>query len=75
MVKCWECDRTTSRPITVTIGLPTGHSPRVQLCPSCYQAYYLPLIDDFTTERPHGAPWARHLACQVRATHVLRCSE
>ena len=56
MAECWECERTTSRPITVTIGLPTGHSPRVQLCPSCYQAYYLPLIDELSTERPHEDP-------------------
>jgi hypothetical protein len=41
---CWECEATTSRPIVVTTELPTGHRLRVQLCPSCYEAYYLPLI-------------------------------
>ena len=44
VAECWECEAATSQPIVVTIELPTGHRPRVRLCPSCYRRYYLPLI-------------------------------
>lgn len=58
LMTCWECEATTSRAIVVTIEMPTGQRPRVQLCPSCYEGYYLPLIvaagDDGTDESPPG---------------------
>lgn len=51
MVTCWECEIRTSRPIAVTIEMPTGHRPHVQLCPSCYETHYLPLIAEASADR------------------------
>lgn len=56
MAECWECEATTSQPVTVTIVLPTGLSPRVRLCPSCYRTYYLPLIAEASADGAHQAP-------------------
>ena len=65
MVACWECDGTTSRPIAVTIELPTGDRPRVHLCLSCYELYYIPLVDEMSARRMHQAPPSptRHAQC------------
>jgi hypothetical protein len=69
MTCCWECERATSRPITVTIGLPTGHIPRVQLCPPCYQTHYLPLIAELSIEGAHQVPPApTHRTTGIRRT-------
>jgi hypothetical protein len=56
VMTCWECEATTGRPIVVTIELPSGHRPRVQLCLSCYRMYYLPLIAASTSDGTHDAP-------------------
>ena len=56
LMTCWECEATTSQAIVVTIELPTGHAPRVQLCPSCYQMHYLPLIAESAVDGAHEAP-------------------
>jgi len=42
--------------VAVTIGMPTGHRPRVQLCPWCYRTHYLPLIAELAVEVVHEAP-------------------
>ncbi|HZO27554.1 MAG TPA: hypothetical protein VFH48_16380 [Chloroflexota bacterium] len=56
MATCWECEATTSQAIVVTIELPSGHGPRVQLCPSCYQMHYLPLIAESAADGVREAP-------------------
>ena len=68
MVACWECDGTANRPISVTIELPTGHRPRVQLCPSCYELHYLPLIAEMSADRMRQAPRRRHDALSAYLT-------
>ncbi len=44
MSRCWECEKSTSRPQTVVLPTTAAHLLRVTLCPSCYRAYYLPLM-------------------------------
>ena len=50
MVRCWECENRTSRPRTVVLATTATHVLRVTLCPSCYRAYYLPLVSPASGE-------------------------
>ena len=56
MTCCWECEATTSQPIAVTIEVPDGHPRCLQLCPTCYRMYYLPLIAEASADRVHRDP-------------------
>jgi hypothetical protein len=70
LVECWECERMTRRPIAVTIEVRGGHPLHVQLCPSCYRTYYVPLIAEASADGAHrdppaptrGTPGARRLS-------------
>ena len=67
MVACWECEAVTPRPMEVSLAVLRGRPRRVQLCPSCYRLYYLPLVaetpaDDADRDPPlptRGTPAAR----------------
>jgi len=67
VTSCWECEKLMRQPVTVTLVLPTGQSPQVQLCQSCYQAYYLPLAAEMSVEETRQRPPA-----PMRATPCAR---
>jgi hypothetical protein len=58
MATCWECDATTSRPITATIELSSGQRLRVQVCPSCAEVYCFPIMAEFAAGEAASAPSA-----------------
>jgi hypothetical protein len=56
VTECWECEAAMSEPFGATIVLPTGHPPVVQLCPSCFQTHYLPLIAEISADAVRRDP-------------------
>jgi hypothetical protein len=59
LMTCWECEAVTSQPRAVTVPVCSGAIGPLKLCPSCYQAYYLPLIAEAASRGPdqtHPAP-------------------
>ena len=44
--ECWECQAITDEPIVVTLRTPDEEVGRFPLCPTCYRAYFLPLVPD-----------------------------
>jgi hypothetical protein len=62
--QCWECEVTTDAPITVSLQTRSGAIGKLRLCPTCYQACYLPLTSDasmtlFIDAEDAGRPLAR----------------
>jgi hypothetical protein len=55
MVMCWECEAATDRPVDVAIEVSAGRTCHFRLCPSCYRACYLPLVDRTAVELRHDA--------------------
>jgi hypothetical protein len=43
---CWECERGTDAPRSVTLRADHRDVGTLWLCPSCYQSSYLPLAGD-----------------------------
>ena len=44
MTTCWECGAGTDRPQAASVRWASGATRTFQLCPTCYQDHYLPLI-------------------------------
>ena len=62
MATCWECETAPERLIDVTIEVPAGRACHLRLCPSCYQACYLPLVDMAAVELLHDVAPAAMLS-------------